>query len=229
MLDGAGASRGCSRGPTWPGSACSSSTTARCRARRTARPAGARRHARVHCRRPGPKRCDGCARPPRRPRLRRRARRRPHADPGRRRARQRDQARHCSSPARCWCICPRCRGGSMRRRSRAPGFAAALVKPVRPSALLDVLDAAWKAHRAGTPSPVVTRAIVAGTARRRRRDSGAPARRRALVVEDDTTNQRVAVKLLEKLGWQRRRVGQRHEARSTCAAAARTTSSCSTA
>ena len=29
----------------------------------------------------------------------------------------------------------------------------------------------------------------------------APTRRRALVVEDDTTNQRVAVKMLEKLGW----------------------------
>jgi hypothetical protein len=29
----------------------------------------------------------------------------------------------------------------------------------------------------------------------------APIRRRALVVEDDATNQRVAIKMLEKLGW----------------------------
>ena len=80
------------------------------------------------------------------------------------------------------------------------GFAAALVKPVRPSALLDVLDAAWKAHRSGTPAPVVTRAMVAGLPAAAD-ETVAPARRRALVVEDDTANQRVAVKLLEKLGW----------------------------
>jgi len=80
------------------------------------------------------------------------------------------------------------------------GFAAALVKPVRPSALLEVLAAGWKAHRSGAAVPVITRASVAGV------PSGAdetlaPTRRRALVVEDDTTNQRVAVKMLEKLGW----------------------------
>jgi CheY-like chemotaxis protein len=79
------------------------------------------------------------------------------------------------------------------------GFAAALVKPVRPSALLDVLDAAWNAHRAGA-SHVVTRALVAGGPVATD-EALAPARRRALVVEDDTTNQRVAVKMLEKLGW----------------------------
>ena len=80
------------------------------------------------------------------------------------------------------------------------GFAAALAKPVRPSALLDVLDAAWKAHRSGTPTPAVTRAMVAGLPAAAD-ETVAPARRRALVVEDDTANQRVAVKLLEKLGW----------------------------
>jgi signal transduction histidine kinase/DNA-binding response OmpR family regulator len=79
------------------------------------------------------------------------------------------------------------------------GFAAALVKPVRPSALLDVLVAAWKAHRAGA-SHVVTRAHVAGGTAATD-EALAPSRRRALVVEDDTTNQRVAVKMLEKLGW----------------------------
>jgi two-component system sensor histidine kinase/response regulator len=80
------------------------------------------------------------------------------------------------------------------------GFAAALVKPVRPSALLDVVTAAWKAHRSGTASAVVTRAAIAG-APGGLDDAVAPTRRRALVVEDDTTNQRVAVKMLEKLGW----------------------------
>jgi signal transduction histidine kinase/CheY-like chemotaxis protein len=80
------------------------------------------------------------------------------------------------------------------------GFAAALVKPVRPSALLDVLDAAWKAHTSGATTQVITRAAVAG-APAAADEAVAPARRRALVVEDDTTNQRVAVKMLERMGW----------------------------
>jgi two-component system, sensor histidine kinase and response regulator len=94
---------------------------------------------------------------------------------------------------------------SVSRRLDAPalataGFAAALVKPVRPSALLDVMAAAWKAHRSGSVSSVVTRAAIAG-APIDVDDAVAPTRRRALVVEDDTTNQRVAVKMLEKHGW----------------------------
>jgi len=80
------------------------------------------------------------------------------------------------------------------------GFAAALVKPVRPSALLEVIAAAWKAHRSGTSSTLITRALIAGGAADAD-EAVAPARRRALVVEDDTTNQGVAVKMLEKLGW----------------------------
>jgi two-component system, sensor histidine kinase and response regulator len=80
------------------------------------------------------------------------------------------------------------------------GFSAALVKPVRPSALLDVLDAAWKVHTSGGTASVITRALVAG-APAPAEETVAPARRRALVVEDDTTNQRVAVKMLEKMGW----------------------------
>ena len=80
------------------------------------------------------------------------------------------------------------------------GFAAALVKPVRPSALLDVIAAAWKAQRSGATSTVVTRAAIAGVPGAAD-EAVAPTRRRALVVEDDTTNQRVAVKMLEKSGW----------------------------
>jgi CheY-like chemotaxis protein len=74
------------------------------------------------------------------------------------------------------------------------------VKPVRPSALLEVIAAAWKAQRAGTASTVVTRAVIAGVPGAAD-EAVAPTRRRALVVEDDTTNQRVAVKMLEKFGW----------------------------
>jgi len=80
------------------------------------------------------------------------------------------------------------------------GFAAALMKPVRPSALVEVIAAAWQAHRSGTSSVVVTRAGIAGGVNGVD-EAVAPTRRRALVVEDDTTNQRVAVKMLEKLGW----------------------------
>jgi signal transduction histidine kinase/CheY-like chemotaxis protein len=94
---------------------------------------------------------------------------------------------------------------SVSRRLDAPvlasaGFAAALVKPVRPSALLDVVTAAWAAHRSGTASAVITRAAIAGVPTGAD-EAVAPTRRRALVVEDDSTNQRVAVKMLEKLGW----------------------------
>jgi len=94
---------------------------------------------------------------------------------------------------------------SVSRRLDAPalasaGFTGALVKPVRPSALLEVVAAAWKAHRSGTASSVVTRAAIAGMPNSAD-EAVAPTRRRALVVEDDTTNQRVAVKMLEKLGW----------------------------
>jgi signal transduction histidine kinase/CheY-like chemotaxis protein len=94
---------------------------------------------------------------------------------------------------------------SVSRRLDAPalasaGFAAALVKPVRPSALLDVVATAWNAHHAGMASSVVTRAAIAGTPNTID-EAVAPTRRRALVVEDDPTNQRVAVKMLEKLGW----------------------------
>jgi signal transduction histidine kinase/CheY-like chemotaxis protein len=82
----------------------------------------------------------------------------------------------------------------------AAGFSAALVKPVRPSVLLDVVGTAWKAHRSGIASTVVTRAALAGIPHSAD-EALAATRRRALVVEDDTTNQRVAVKMLEKLGW----------------------------
>jgi signal transduction histidine kinase/CheY-like chemotaxis protein len=94
--------------------------------------------------------------------------------------------------------------GSASRRLDAgelaqAGFAAALVKPVRPSVLLEVLDTAWRTR--GTNTAIVTRAAVSTVAPLA--DSAAtPTRRRALVVEDDATNQRVAVKMLEKLGWQ---------------------------
>jgi signal transduction histidine kinase/CheY-like chemotaxis protein len=94
---------------------------------------------------------------------------------------------------------------SVSRRLDAPalasaGFAAALVKPVRPSALLEVVAAAWRARQSGTASSVVTRAAIAGVPNGVD-EAVAPTRRRALVVEDDTTNQRVAVKMLEKFGW----------------------------
>ena len=117
---GARASRGCS--PGRPGRAPRARhRRLRSRPRRTARPAGARRPARVHCRDGGRRTAAAARGRPRRPRLRRRAHRRPHAGPRRRGARQRDQARHSRRPARCWCIWPRCRGVSMRRRWRAPG------------------------------------------------------------------------------------------------------------
>jgi signal transduction histidine kinase/DNA-binding response OmpR family regulator len=75
-------------------------------------------------------------------------------------------------------------------RMKQHGFSDYMIKPVRPSQLLESLARAWRGPRSATPAPV--RAAPAPT-----RD---PARARVLVVEDNAVNQLVAVRFLQKLG-----------------------------
>jgi two-component system sensor histidine kinase/response regulator len=88
------------------------------------------------------------------------------------------------------------------RRFEDAGFGAYLVKPLRASILRDALSLAWSGRAAERPA-FVTRHTV-----RERRHAGEPASapsapmrlRRVLLVEDNAVNQRVAARMLEKLG-----------------------------
>ena len=90
-------------------------------------------------------------------------------------------------------------------RARDAGFAAYLTKPVRQTVLFDSLATVWAARAQAGTAPLVTRhtlgessaAAVISAA------SGNPDRLlqgRVLVVEDNAVNQKVALRLLEKLG-----------------------------
>jgi signal transduction histidine kinase/DNA-binding response OmpR family regulator len=100
-------------------------------------------------------------------------------------------------------------------RCKEAGFAGYLTKPVRASTLLDAIGAAWAPATGGARSGLITRHSVA-EARAAASDpshpllGSAPLRpgskesetvwARVLVVEDNVVNQKVAKRLLEKLG-----------------------------
>jgi signal transduction histidine kinase/CheY-like chemotaxis protein len=87
------------------------------------------------------------------------------------------------------------------------GFAARLTKPVKPSFLYDCLVAVSR------PKPALPRAEAPAPGLRR--DSAAEARKpqaRILVAEDNAVNQKVALRLLEKLGYYAAAVGNGKEA-----------------
>jgi signal transduction histidine kinase/DNA-binding response OmpR family regulator len=83
------------------------------------------------------------------------------------------------------------------------GFAAYLTKPVRPSVLMDALATAWAGRGSTEPAKLITRHTVA----EHQRPAAAPvaaglphAGVRALLVEDNVVNQKIASRMLEKLG-----------------------------
>ncbi len=83
------------------------------------------------------------------------------------------------------------------------GFAAYLTKPVRPSQLLDVLSAVWVASVQGVELDMVTRHTLAearADGERSAPSKGLPVKARVLVAEDNIVNQKVAARMLEKLG-----------------------------
>ncbi len=90
--------------------------------------------------------------------------------------------------------------GDLRRVSEA-GFAAHLVKPIRQSQLFDVLATVWAARRQGPGAPLVTLETAHGVRRATAgRSAEAPLNARILLAEDNAVNQKVALKMLEKLG-----------------------------
>ncbi len=93
------------------------------------------------------------------------------------------------------------------QRMKEIGFAAYLTKPLRHLQLLEALGAVWAAHRQNQPLGLITRHVLAES-----RGGAAPAAGRlgsplealfqgcVLVVEDNAVNQKVAVRMLERLG-----------------------------
>ena len=97
------------------------------------------------------------------------------------------------------------------RRFQEAGFAGYFVKPVRASTLMDALATAWGAQLEGKESAIVTRHTLAESGSKSaapRIASGGGATPaglpfehvRVLVAEDNVVNQKVACRLLEKLG-----------------------------
>ena len=73
------------------------------------------------------------------------------------------------------------------------GFTGYLVKPIRHSQLYDCLVTALGMPAISTPAPLITR--------QRATEIHTPRRTRILVAEDNMVNQKVAVRMLEKLGY----------------------------
>ncbi len=93
------------------------------------------------------------------------------------------------------------------RRIHDTGFAAYLLKPCRHEDLDDALALAWESRSAAEPIPLITRhSLAEGRAAQRPAPRVAPAPNtapaRVLLVEDNPVNQKLAVRLLEKLGCQ---------------------------
>jgi CheY-like chemotaxis protein len=88
------------------------------------------------------------------------------------------------------------------KRMQDVGFAAYLVKPVHSSTLMDALATAWSAKLKGLPIQFITRhSLAEARSGKKTADSpAAPAQRvRVLVAEDNPVNQKLAIRMLEKL------------------------------
>jgi len=95
------------------------------------------------------------------------------------------------------------------RRFQEAGFAGYFVKPVHASTLMDALATAWGAQLDGKENAIVTRHSLAESASKSSGPRGASGDAsadlpfehvRVLVAEDNVVNQKVACRLLEKLG-----------------------------
>jgi CheY-like chemotaxis protein len=88
------------------------------------------------------------------------------------------------------------------KRMQDVGFAAYLVKPVHSSTLMDALATAWSAKLKGLPIQLITRhSLAEARSGMRMADSHEkPADKlRLLVAEDNPVNQKLAIRMLEKL------------------------------
>lgn len=89
------------------------------------------------------------------------------------------------------------------KRFKQAGFAAYLVKPVRQSQLMNALATVWEARTQGRPTELLTRHTLAESRTAKTvspTTKGKTLGMRVLVAEDNIVNQRVAVRMLEKLG-----------------------------
>ncbi len=89
------------------------------------------------------------------------------------------------------------------KRMKEAGFSAYLVKPVSPSLLFDVLSTVWGASIEGIPTELITRHTLAESPQTQQEAPVKivrPIHARVLVVDDNIVNQKMAVKMLEKLG-----------------------------
>ena len=93
-------------------------------------------------------------------------------------------------------------------RMKEAGFAAYLTKPARQTLLFDALATVWGAWKLAKPADLITRHSLAEARRAKPaptlagQSAGAALsfRARVLVVEDNVVNQRIALRMLEKLG-----------------------------
>jgi len=88
-------------------------------------------------------------------------------------------------------------------RLKQAGFAAYLTKPAKQSQLREALASVWAGRQAGQAAPLVTRHSLEEAAREAaaRGPAGSPAfHARVLLVEDNAVNQKVAARMLERLG-----------------------------
>lgn len=94
------------------------------------------------------------------------------------------------------------RRGDARRLQEA-GFAAYLLKPVRPSLLMDALATVWGARRLGKPTGLITRHTLAESRAAKTPpppETSRHIRAYVLVAEDNIVNQKVTAGMLEELG-----------------------------
>jgi CheY-like chemotaxis protein len=85
------------------------------------------------------------------------------------------------------------------RELEGAGFAAYLVKPVHQSDLMDALANAW-GDRASTPTPAPMLVSTSYSRFHSQVRSEAGSHARVLVVEDNAVNQKVALRMLERMG-----------------------------
>jgi two-component system sensor histidine kinase/response regulator len=89
------------------------------------------------------------------------------------------------------------------QRMKDAGFAAYFTKPARSHQILDAISALWGSHKTSSPVPFLTRHVLAEAGHRQPSQPAAVTRvtpPRVLVVEDNAVNQKLAKRLLEKLG-----------------------------
>ena len=104
------------------------------------------------------------------------------------------------------------RGDAMRLKQA--GFAAYLTKPAKQSMLFDALAGAWASRHAGEGAALVTRHSVQESAAAANGGDGAAMQfhARVLLVEDNAVNQKVATRMLERLGCRVDKAGNGKEA-----------------